>query len=56
MACASELSPEANSKVSDWGVKSTLAQNQDRFWHRVRVDSGIGLAMVNVLESTLEWT
>jgi hypothetical protein len=33
--------PEAKSKFSDWGDK---------------VDSGIELSMVNVLESTLEWT
>jgi hypothetical protein len=33
--------PEAKSKVSDWGAI---------------VDSGIGLPMVNVFVSTLEWT
>ncbi len=45
------MGSEAKSKVPDWGIKSTL-------WHRVKdkVDSGIGLAMVNVLESNLEWT
>ncbi len=43
-------SSEAKSKVPDWGVKSTLA------YSRFRVDSGIGLPKVNVLESTLEWT
>jgi hypothetical protein len=37
---------EAESKVSAWGIKSTLC-------HRDKVDSGIGLPMVNVLESTL---
>ncbi len=41
--------PEANSKVLDWWIKSTLI-------YRVKVDFGIGLPMVNVLESTLEWT
>jgi hypothetical protein len=35
------LLSEAKSKVPDWGDK---------------VDSGIGFPMVNVLESTLEWT
>ncbi len=43
------LFPEAKSKVPDWGDKVEL-------WHRVKVASGIGLPMVNVLESTLEWT
>jgi hypothetical protein len=42
--------PEAKSKVPDWGIKSTLA------YCRVEVDSGIGLPMVNMLESTLEGT
>jgi hypothetical protein len=37
------------SKVPKWGIKSTLA-------YRVKVNSGIGLPMVKVLESTLEWT
>ncbi len=46
---ASGEGSEAKSKVPDWGVKSTLA-------YRVKVDCGIGLPMVNVLESTLEWT
>ncbi len=44
---------EAKSKVPDWGIKPTLP------YSRVEVDSGIGLPnapMVNVLESTLEWT
>jgi hypothetical protein len=41
--------PEAKSKVTDWGIKSTRV-------HRVEVDSGIGLPIVNVLESILEWT
>ncbi len=27
-----------------------------QLWHRIKVDSGIGLTMVNVLKSTLEWT
>jgi hypothetical protein len=43
--------PEAKSRVRDWGIK-LLCQ-------RVKVDSGIGLPnvpMVNVFESTLEWT
>jgi hypothetical protein len=43
-------SSEGKSKVPDWGVKSTPA------YSRFRVDSGIGLPKVNVLESTLEWT
>jgi hypothetical protein len=43
------LYPEAKSKVHGWGIKSNLAS-------RVKVDSGIGLSIVNVLESTLEWT
>jgi hypothetical protein len=34
----------------------TLAYGLGRLWHRVKVDSGIGLPMVNVLELTLEWT
>ncbi len=38
--------PEAKSKVPDWG------DNVDS-GHRVKVDSGKGLLMVNVLESTL---
>jgi hypothetical protein len=40
---AIELELEAKSKVPDWGIKSTLAE------------AGPG-PMVNVLESTLEWT
>ncbi len=43
------IPPEAKSKVSDWGIKSTLA-------YMVKVDSDISLPIVNVLESTLEWT
>ncbi len=39
---------EAKSKVTDYGIKSTL--------QRVKVDSGVGLPIVNVLESILEWT
>jgi hypothetical protein len=27
-----------------------------RLWHRVKVDSGIGLPMVSMSESTLDWT
>ncbi len=34
----------------------SLTRGKSRLWHRVKVDSGIGLAMENVLESTLEWT
>jgi hypothetical protein len=49
----SEMSkdPQVKSEVTDW-------KKQSRLWHRVKVDSGIGLpnVMVNVLESTLEWT
>jgi hypothetical protein len=38
---------ETKSEVPDWGIKSTLA-------YRVEVDSGIGLPIKNVLQSTLE--
>jgi hypothetical protein len=34
----------------------SLPGGESRLWHRVKVDSGIGLSTVNVLESTLEWT
>jgi hypothetical protein len=34
----------------------SLAGGESRLWHRIKVDSGIGFSMVNVLESTLEWT
>jgi hypothetical protein len=34
----------------------SLTGGSSRLRHRVKVDSGIGLLMVNVLESTLEWT
>jgi hypothetical protein len=34
----------------------SLVGELSRLWHRVKVDSGIGLPVVNVLESTLEWT
>jgi hypothetical protein len=34
----------------------SLTVGKSRLWHRVKVDSGIGLPMVNVSESTLEWT
>jgi hypothetical protein len=40
--------PEVKSKVPDEGYS--------RLWHRAKVDSGVGLPMVNVLESTLELT
>jgi hypothetical protein len=43
-----KISSEAKSKVPDWGIQSAL--------HSIKVDSGTGLPMVNVLESTLEWT
>ncbi len=49
LRCIAKKSPEAKSKDPDWGMKSQL-------WRRVKVDSGIGLPIVNVLESTLEWT
>ncbi len=39
---------EAKSKVADWGIKSTL--------HGVKVDSGVGLLIINVLGSTLAST
>ncbi len=39
--------PEAKSKVSDWGIKSTLA-------YRVKANSGKWLPVGNVLESTME--
>jgi hypothetical protein len=31
-----------------------LTGGKSRLWHKVKVDSGIGLPMVNVLESTME--
>ncbi len=37
-------------------IQSPWLVGKSRFWHRVKVDSCIGLPMVNVLESTLEWT
>jgi len=40
---------KAKSKVRYWVIKSTL-------WYRAKVDSGKGLSIVDVLESTLEWT
>jgi hypothetical protein len=43
-------SPEAKSLVPDWGDKV-----DSRIW-LIKVDSGIGLPMVNVLESTLAST
>jgi hypothetical protein len=33
-----------------------LTGGKSQLWRRVKVDSGIGLPMVNVLESTLELT
>jgi hypothetical protein len=34
----------------------SLTGGYSRLWHRVKVDSDIGLPMVLLLESTLEWT
>jgi hypothetical protein len=41
---------EAKFKVADWGIKSNSGT-----WLRSTLH-GIGLPMVNVLDSTLEWT
>ncbi len=37
-------------------IQRPLTGGLSRLWHRVKIDSGIGLPMVNVLESTLERT
>ncbi len=34
----------------------SLTRGQSQLWHRVKVDSGMGLPMVNMLKTTLEWT
>ncbi len=36
--------------------KKGLTGGKSCLWHKVKVDSGIGFPIVNVLESTLEWT
>jgi hypothetical protein len=56
-ALLSSILSEAKSKVPDWGdkVDSGIGIKVDS-GIGIKVDSGIALPMVNVLESTLEWT